>query len=74
MHALQHGSRSLSFQAMQSDRGTRRSPSASWCRSRLEADSVEPVGGPPEQLLNAIKRDVEKWKKVVKEAKITVAS
>lgn len=40
-------------------------------KKRLEADSVEPVGRGPEQLLNAIKRDVEKWKKVVKEAKIT---
>jgi tripartite-type tricarboxylate transporter receptor subunit TctC len=42
-------------------------------KKRMEADSVEPVGGPPGQLLNAIKRDVEKWKKVVKEARITVA-
>jgi tripartite-type tricarboxylate transporter receptor subunit TctC len=41
-------------------------------KKRLEADSVEPVGSGPEHLLNAIKRDVEKWKKVVKEAKITV--
>jgi tripartite-type tricarboxylate transporter receptor subunit TctC len=43
-------------------------------KKRLEADSVEPVGRGPEQLLNAIKRDVEKWKRVVKEAKITVTS
>ena len=42
-------------------------------KKRMEADSVEQVGGAPGQLLNAIKRDVEKWKKVVKEARITVA-
>jgi len=41
-------------------------------KKRLEADSIEPVGGPPELLLNALKRDIEQWKKVVKEAKITV--
>jgi hypothetical protein len=39
----------------------------------MAGDGVEPVGGPPEQLLNTIKRDVEKWTKVVKEAKITIA-
>jgi tripartite-type tricarboxylate transporter receptor subunit TctC len=42
-------------------------------KKRLEVDALEPVGGPPEQLLNTIKRDIEKWKKVVKEAKITVS-
>ena len=43
-------------------------------KKRLSADGVEPAGGPPEQFLNAIARDVEKWKKVVKAANIKVSS
>lgn len=43
-------------------------------KKRLAADGVEPAGGPPEQFLNAIARDVEKWKKVVKAANIKVSS
>jgi tripartite-type tricarboxylate transporter receptor subunit TctC len=43
-------------------------------KKRLAADGVEPAGGPPEQFLNAIARDVEKWKKVVKAANIKVTS
>ena len=43
-------------------------------KKRLAADGVEPAGGPPEQFLNAITRDVEKWKKVVKAANIKVSS
>ena len=43
-------------------------------KKRLAADGVEPAGGPPEQFLNAIIRDVEKWKKVVKAANIKVSS
>jgi len=39
-------------------------------QKRLAADGVEPAGGPPEQFLKAIARDVEKWKKVVKAANI----
>ena len=42
-------------------------------RSRMAGDGVEAVGGTPEQLLNTIRRDVEKWTKVVKEAKISIA-
>lgn len=43
-------------------------------QKRLAGDGVEPAGGPPEQFLNAIRRDVEKWKKVVKTANIKVSS
>jgi len=43
-------------------------------KKRLAADGVEPAGGPPEQFLSAIARDVEKWKKVVKAANIKVSS
>lgn len=43
-------------------------------QKRLDRDGIEPAGGPPEQFLKAIRRDVEKWKKVVKDAKITLQS
>ncbi|MFZ9562334.1 MAG: tripartite tricarboxylate transporter substrate binding protein, partial [Burkholderiales bacterium] len=43
-------------------------------KKRLAADGVEPAGGPPEQFLNVLARDVEKWKKVVKAANIKVSS
>ena len=43
-------------------------------QKRLAGDGVEPAGGPPEQFINAIRRDVEKWKKVVKAANIKVTS
>jgi tripartite-type tricarboxylate transporter receptor subunit TctC len=39
----------------------------------LAADGLEPAGGPPEEYYNRIKSDVEKWKKVVKEAKIVIS-
>ena len=42
-------------------------------KSRLAGEGVEPAGGPPEQFLKIIRRDVEKSKRVVKEMKITVA-
>jgi tripartite-type tricarboxylate transporter receptor subunit TctC len=35
-------------------------------------EGMEPAGGPPEQFRNRIKSDVEKWKRVVKEANIKV--
>ena len=41
-------------------------------KKRLAADGVEPAGGSPEQFLDVIARDVEKWKKVVKEARIAI--
>ncbi|MEK6591939.1 MAG: tripartite tricarboxylate transporter substrate binding protein [Pseudomonadota bacterium] len=43
-------------------------------KKRLAGDALEGGGGPPDQFLNILKRDVEKWKKVVKEAKITVSN
>jgi tripartite-type tricarboxylate transporter receptor subunit TctC len=36
-------------------------------------EGMEIVGGPPEQFLNRIRSDVDKWKKVVKEANIKVS-
>ena len=40
----------------------------------LVQEGLEPAGGPPEEFLERIRSDVEKWKKVVKEAKIVVSS
>ena len=42
-------------------------------KSRLVGEGLEPAGGLPEQFLRIIRRDVEKWKRVVKEMKITVS-
>jgi len=39
-------------------------------KDRLAGDGIEAAGGPPEQFRDAIRRDVEKWKKVVREAKV----
>ena len=39
----------------------------------LEQEGMEAAGGPPEEFLDRIRRDVDKWKKVVKEAKIVAA-
>lgn len=39
-------------------------------KKRLAGDGVEPAGGPPEQFMQAISRDIAKWKKVVKAANI----
>jgi tripartite-type tricarboxylate transporter receptor subunit TctC len=36
-------------------------------------EGMEPAGGLPEQFYNRIKSDTEKWKRVVREAKIPVA-
>ena len=36
----------------------------------LEGEGMEPAGGPPEQFRDRIKGDVEKWKRLVKEANI----
>jgi tripartite-type tricarboxylate transporter receptor subunit TctC len=41
-------------------------------QDRLAGEGVDPLGGPPERFLSAIKRDVEKWQRVVKEAKISL--
>jgi tripartite-type tricarboxylate transporter receptor subunit TctC len=39
---------------------------------QLAAEGLEPAGGPPEEFLDRVRRDVEKWKKVVREANIAV--
>jgi tripartite-type tricarboxylate transporter receptor subunit TctC len=39
-------------------------------RARLAADGLNPAGGPPERFYALLKHDVEKWRKVVKVAKI----
>ena len=38
----------------------------------LTGEGLEPAGGPPEEFQDRIRSDVEKWKKVVKEAKIAI--
>jgi len=43
-------------------------------KKRLAADGTEPAGGPPEQFLAIIARDVEKWRRVVKAANVKVSS
>jgi tripartite-type tricarboxylate transporter receptor subunit TctC len=39
----------------------------------FEQEGMDPAGGPPEQFRDRIKSDVEKWKRVVREAKIPVS-
>lgn len=39
----------------------------------FEREGMEPAGGPPQQFRERIRRDVEKWKRVVKEANIPVS-
>jgi tripartite-type tricarboxylate transporter receptor subunit TctC len=39
----------------------------------LAGEGMIPAGGPPEQFRDRIRSDVEKWKKVVKEANIVIA-
>ena len=38
----------------------------------LEDQGLEPAGGPPEEFVNRLREDVPKWKKVVKEARISI--
>ncbi|OFZ87953.1 MAG: hypothetical protein A3F74_12745 [Betaproteobacteria bacterium RIFCSPLOWO2_12_FULL_62_58] len=38
----------------------------------MAREGLEPAGGPPEEFRDRIKSDVEKWKKVVKEAHIVI--
>jgi tripartite-type tricarboxylate transporter receptor subunit TctC len=38
----------------------------------LEDQGLEPAGGPPEEYANRLRIDVDKWKKVVKEAHIVI--
>jgi len=39
----------------------------------LADQGLEPAGGPPEEFANRLRLDVDKWKKVVKEAHITLS-
>jgi tripartite-type tricarboxylate transporter receptor subunit TctC len=39
----------------------------------MAQEGLQPAGGPPEEFLERVRNDVEKWKKVVKEAKIVIA-
>jgi tripartite-type tricarboxylate transporter receptor subunit TctC len=39
-------------------------------RSRARAEGLEIAGGPPQELADLLKRDVDKWRRVMKEAKI----
>jgi tripartite-type tricarboxylate transporter receptor subunit TctC len=39
-------------------------------KERMAKEGLEPVGGPPSQFGDVLKRDVPKWKKVVKDANI----
>jgi tripartite-type tricarboxylate transporter receptor subunit TctC len=38
----------------------------------FEREGMEPAGGPPQEFRDRIRKDLEKWKRVVKEAKIIV--
>ncbi len=41
-------------------------------KERMAGEGVTPVGGPPERFREALRRDVPKWQKVVKDGKISV--
>jgi tripartite-type tricarboxylate transporter receptor subunit TctC len=41
--------------------------------NQMRGEGLEPAGGPPEQFFNVLKPTVERWRRVVKEAKIEFA-
>lgn len=41
-------------------------------KKRLELGGLEPAGGPPEQFRDRIRDDVTKWKRVVRDSKISI--
>ena len=43
-------------------------------KNRLANAGIDAAGGPPEQFRDALRSDIERWQKVVKEAKITAAN
>ena len=43
-------------------------------KNRMAVEAIEPAGGPPEEFLGVIRRDVEKWTRVVKAAGITLGN
>ena len=76
------GYESLSWQAMLGPKALAKDIAARWnaemnrllqlpeMRERLASDSMEVAGGPPERFLDQLRRDVTKWRKVVKTADI----
>jgi tripartite-type tricarboxylate transporter receptor subunit TctC len=41
-------------------------------QDRMNAEAIDPLGGPPERFRSAIKRDIDKWRKVVAQANINI--
>jgi len=41
-------------------------------RERLLSDGLEPAGGPPQQFLDVVRRDVPKWIRVVQQANVKI--
>ena len=39
-------------------------------KRQMQGEGLDPAGGPPDELYKVIRRDVEKWRKTIKEAKI----
>ena len=39
-------------------------------KKRMRLEGLEPAGGPPDQLRQVIKRDVEKWRGVIRKANL----
>jgi tripartite-type tricarboxylate transporter receptor subunit TctC len=39
-------------------------------QTRLKAEGLEPGGGPPERFQQIVRSDVEKWRRVMREANI----
>jgi tripartite-type tricarboxylate transporter receptor subunit TctC len=39
-------------------------------KTRTKSEGLEPAGGPPAEFGETIRRDVEKWRKVIREARI----
>ena len=40
-------------------------------KKQMRTEGLEPAGGPPEELHKVVSRDVEKWRRVIKESRIT---
>ena len=76
------GYESLSWQAVLGPKALPKDIAARWnaemnrllqlpeMRERLAGDSMDVAGGPPERFLDQLKRDVAKWRKVVRTANI----
>ena len=39
-------------------------------KARTKAEGMDPAGGPPKEFGDVIRRDVEKWRRVISEGKI----